>query len=209
VKHRRRRGEGGGSVLERVQSFGVACSPEQANALVAFESLLRDRAIPLGLIAPSDAGRLLERHVLDSVRAAAAIEPADREVADIGSGAGLPGIPVAVVLPRVRVSLVEPRRRAVGFLELALERLGLTNAQVLAERVERLRGEFDVCLARAFGPIDRTWRVAAPILRPSGRLVFFGGRGYRPPPSLPNAIARVLQTPVVESSGPLVIMSRQ
>ncbi len=201
--------EGSAALLDRVRSLGVSCSPGQAQSLLAFESLLRERAVSLGLVARSDAGRLLERHVLDSLRAAPVIRSVERDVADIGSGAGLPGIPVAIVRPDLRVSLVEARRRAAAFLELAVERLSLENVEVVAGRVEQLDREFDVCLARAFGPLDRTWRAVAGILRPSGRLVYFGGRRFRPPRSPEGAVVRVLETAVLESGGPLVIMSRQ
>jgi len=210
VKHGRTGTESHRHLLDLLRSLGARFTPDQAGALLGFESLLRDRAVPLGLIARSDADRLLERHVLDCVRAVPALLTTDREIADVGSGAGLPGIPVAILRPDAHVSLVEPRRRAVAFLELAVERLGLENVEVIAGRAERLERAFDVCLARAFGPLERTWQVVAPLLGPGGRLVYFAGREFRLPEPPPEAVSlRMVVPPLLESGGPLVIMSRQ
>jgi 16S rRNA (guanine527-N7)-methyltransferase len=181
----------------------------QLAMLLDYERLLEERAGPLGLVAEGDVEKLRDRHVLDSLRAAAPLAGV-RDAYDLGSGAGLPGIVVAIARPDVRVGLVDSRRRRVAFLELAVAELRLTNASVLGLRVETLTEPVDACLARAFAPAARAWEVAEPLLRPGGRLVYFAGRsertrdlGARPP------LVNVLSTPVLESAGPLVIMTRQ
>ena len=193
----------------QARSLGVVLDPSQASRLTRFEELLADRAIPLGVVSPSDAPRIRERHILDSLRAAPVVEGADL-AADLGSGAGLPGVVVAIALPRVRMLLVERRPRRAALLELAVEELGVSNATVFAGRVAEMPSPVDVALARAFAPLDEAWAQARGILRPGGWLVYFAG-GETTGPVAPegSAVLEVLRTPVLESAGALVIMTRQ
>jgi len=189
--------------------LGVFLAPPQLSQLRRFEDLLVDRAVPLGAISRSDSARIRERHTLDSLRAVPLVEDVD-QAADLGSGAGLPGVVVAIALPRVRMLLIERRPQRAAFLELAVEDLGLSNAAVVAGRVEDVAGDVDVALARAFAPLDEAWARALGILRPGGRLVYFSGAGSpTPEPPAGSVIQSVLRTPVLESSGALVIMTRQ
>ena len=186
-------------------------------ALAEYESLLGSRAVPLGLVAESDVGRLGERHVRDSLRAAAVLSDSDSLVGDIGSGAGLPGLVLAMARPDIRVVLIEPKQRAVGFLELAIDRLGLSNVEVRADRIEDVDVdlEVDAATARAFGSLERSWAAAVPVLRPGGRLVYFAGEGLEDPEGVAMAVTdpeqpeSVLLERVVAGSSPLVIMTRQ
>jgi 16S rRNA (guanine527-N7)-methyltransferase len=165
--------------------------------------------MPAGFVAAADAGRLRERHILDSLRAVRAVRAGDTRALDLGSGAGLPGVVVALACPSLHVVLVEPRRARVAFLELAVEQLSLSNASVLAMRIQDVHEQVDVCFSRAFAPMPDAWRAAAPRLRAGGRLVYFAGAGAVPP-ELPSdaAAVEVLESPLLESSGPLFIMTR-
>jgi 16S rRNA (guanine527-N7)-methyltransferase len=189
--------------------LGVLLNPPQISQLRRFEELLVDRAAALGAISRSDSARVRERHTLDSLRAVPVVQGADA-AADLGSGAGLPGVVVAIALPRVRILLIERRPKRAAFLELAVEELGLSNAAVFAGRVEDVTGEVDVALARAFAPLEEAWVRARGILRPDGRLVYFAGaETVTPEPPAGSVIRTVLRTPVLESAGALVIMTRQ
>ncbi len=97
---------------------------------------------------------------------------------DIGTGAGLPGIPVAIAEPQRQVYLVEPVAKRAAFLELAVERLGLENVDVLVQRAEDVSKQVDVCFARAVAPPVKAWELTAPLLRPGGRLLYFAGRSW-------------------------------
>jgi 16S rRNA (guanine527-N7)-methyltransferase len=170
--------------------------------------LLEDVAVPRGLIASGDRERLLDRHVLDALRAAPAIRRAET-IADLGSGAGLPGIPLAIARPDARFTLIEPRQPRAAFLELVVERLGLDNVEVAIARVEDLRGaSFDAATARAFAPVDRAWELGRRVLVADGSLVVFAGRGAAVPPELAGASSVVSQRPLLASQGPLIIISR-
>jgi 16S rRNA (guanine527-N7)-methyltransferase len=208
----------GGSLVERIhtdaQSMGLSLAQGSAQTLSEYTDLLATRAIPLGLVARSDEDRIYHRHVLDSLRVASLVSSDDRMAYDLGSGAGLPGVVVAVVAPWCRVVLVEPRRIRVGFLEMVLERLGLPNAEISSVRAERLENHADLVMARAFAPLPRTWKIAGTLLRPGGRLIYFAGE------SLVNAMetaraavrgslpATLTSTRVLATFSPLVIMTR-
>jgi 16S rRNA (guanine527-N7)-methyltransferase len=190
-------------------SIGVALDPSQASRLIRFEELLTDRAIPQGVVSHSDATRIRERHILDSLRAAPFVEGADL-AADLGSGAGLPGLVIAIALPRLRMLLVERRPRRAALIELAVEELRLSNATVFAGPVAEMPRPVDVALARAFAPLDEAWAQARAVLRPGGRLVYFAGAATTIPAAPEGSlILDVMRTPVLESSGALVIMTRQ
>jgi 16S rRNA (guanine527-N7)-methyltransferase len=190
-------------------------SPDQKSKLTEYEALLRDRGVALGLVAESDAGRLGERHVRDSLRAAELLTDEDVTVADIGSGAGLPGIVLAIARPVTRLILIEPKTRAVGFLELAVDSLGLTNVEIRSVRVEEADLQADAATTRAFAALQPSWEAAVRVLRPGGRLIYFAGGGFEDPQATaaqitaPEAPKSVLIERVVAGSSPLVIMTRQ
>jgi 16S rRNA (guanine527-N7)-methyltransferase len=195
--------------VEAAGRLGVDLPDEASSGLGRFEEALRERAIPAGLVAAADAGRLRERHILDSLRAVRAVRAGDTRALDLGSGAGLPGVVVALACPSLHVVLVEPRRARAAFLELAVEQLSLSNASILAMRIQDVDEQADLCFSRAFAPMPDAWRAAAPRLRAGGRLVYFAGAGAVPP-ELPSdaAAVEVLESPLLESSGPLFIMTR-
>ncbi len=175
--------------------------------------MLAGTAVDAGLISEADRDDVVERHVIDSLRAAAVVLPQDRLALDLGSGAGLPGLVVAIALPGLRVVLVESRRRRVAFLELAVQTLGTGNAVVRHARIEDVEDRADLCFTRALAPLRRSWALAAPRLRPGGRLVYFAGAGFSPPDRPdrldPPALIEAVASPLLASSGPLVIMTRQ
>jgi 16S rRNA (guanine527-N7)-methyltransferase len=154
----------------------------------------------------------MERHVLDSLRSVRCLRPSDRELVDVGAGAGLPGIPVAVAEPERHVILVEPHARRAAFLELAVENLGLVNVDIRIARAEATELQADVCFARALAPPGRAWQLTEHLLAPGGRLVYFGGRSWSPATGADLAAtgvqASVCDRPRFAWQGPVVIMAR-
>jgi 16S rRNA (guanine527-N7)-methyltransferase len=196
----------------------LSLPPGAAERLAEYAELLATKAVPLGVVARSDQGRVYERHVLDCLRAATLIGPSDRFGLDLGSGAGLPGVVLAAAAPWLRMVLVEPRQIRVGFLEMAAERLGLANveiAPVRAEAVDVQEGPVDVVTSRAFGVLPKAWAVAGRLLRPGGRLIYFAGKSLVKPDEEARAVARgslpasVRTAVVLASFSPLVIMTRK
>ena len=138
----------------------------------------------LDLLASSDAPtavhdpqRALDVHLADALAGLAVSELREaRRIADIGSGAGLPGLPLALALPDARVLLVESQRRKCAFLDGAVAALGLTNAEVVCARVEELGDrDFDAVTARALAALPVLCEYAAPLLVEGGVLVAWKG----------------------------------
>ncbi|MGH2641098.1 MAG: 16S rRNA (guanine(527)-N(7))-methyltransferase RsmG [Actinomycetota bacterium] len=177
--------------------------------LEAFEALLAEHAIPRGMVASSDRELLWERHVLDSLRAVPHLGTVELPVVDLGSGAGLPGIPVAVAQPDLLLTLAEPRQVRVAFLELVVERLSLPNVRVFPRPAEELAEAAEVCLARGFGNPARTWSAARRLLHQDGSLIYWAGSTFRPDQVPQDARITAIGTPTLESGGPIVIMTRQ
>ncbi len=199
-------------ILQDAEAAGISLSRTAANKLVEYGIVLVARAVPLGLISEGDSSRMYERHVLDSLRAAAVVPDHGATVLDLGSGAGLPGVVLAVLRPANAFSLLEPKSRAAGFLELAADQLELENVTVINRRAEEVDAQADVVTARAFGPVGRSWSAAVPLLRPGGTLVYFAGKRFSADRaralSAPERPARVNSVSVLENAPPLVMMSR-
>jgi 16S rRNA (guanine527-N7)-methyltransferase len=191
------------------RAVGLALTPEQLELLAAYVRLLSRIAIPRGMIAPSDADRLWERHVLDGLRGAPELSSA-ATVADIGSGAGIPGLPLAIALPTARFTLLEPRRGRVSFLELVVDELPLRNVVVAGVRAEDVSDRFQACVARAFSSPISTWEAAEPLLAPGGVLVYWAGERFQRATLDDLRVPSRLSTRAdLARSGPLVIMGPQ
>lgn len=145
---------------------------------VAFTALLAEHGVERGLIGPREVDRLWERHVLNSA-VVAELLPEGSRVVDVGSGAGLPGIPLAIARPDLDLTLLEPMARRVAWLTECVDALGL-DVEVVRGRAEegpvrdRL-SDSDVVTARALAPLDRLTQWCLPLLRPGGRLVALKG----------------------------------
>ena len=134
-----------------------------------YARLLAGPGVERGLIGPHEIPRLWDRHLLNSAVIADLI-PCPATVVDLGSGAGLPGIVLAMLLPDCEVTLLEPMLRRTVFLTECVTSLGLANARVLRGRAEEFAGRLaaDVVTARAVAPLDRLATLALGLLRPGG-----------------------------------------
>ncbi|HEX2049019.1 MAG TPA: 16S rRNA (guanine(527)-N(7))-methyltransferase RsmG [Actinomycetota bacterium] len=163
-------------------------SPELATRLADYAALVRRHSSRLDLVSDRDLDRFEERHVADSLRALRLVDAApDGVAADVGSGAGLPGIPLAIARPERRWRLFEPRRRRAAFLEEAVRALGL-DCEVVVARAEdaatdaRFARAHALVVARALAPPGDALRLVRPLTQAGGIAAVFVGVGAEPPP---------------------------
>ena len=134
-----------------------------------YAELLAGPGVERGLIGPNEVPRLWERHLLNSA-AVARLVPVPCSLVDLGSGAGLPGIVLALLLPDADVTLLEPTLRRTIFLEECVADLGVGNAKIWRARAEQAAGTLaaDVVTARAVAPLDQLAALALGLLKPGG-----------------------------------------
>ncbi len=175
--------------------------PEAERGIEALLDLLRTDPAPP--VAKSTLAAARDVHVADSLSGLEfeQLRGADR-LADLGSGAGLPGLVLALALVRVRCDLIESSSRKCEFLRRAIERTGSGNAEVVCERAERWaagegRGAYDAVTARAVGRLATLAELASPLLRIGGVLVAWkGGRDREEEAELARAAPRLAMEPV-------------
>jgi 16S rRNA (guanine527-N7)-methyltransferase len=143
-----------------------------------YARLLAGPGVTRGLIGPHEIPRLWDRHLLNSA-VVAELVPRPCSLVDLGSGAGLPGIVLAMLLPDVSVTLLEPMQRRVVFLTECVAAVGLVNATVLRGRAEDWAGKLaaDVVTARAVAPLARLVPLALGLVRPGGIVLAVKGAG--------------------------------
>ncbi len=169
-------GEAGGGAGPAPDVVRALFPSDRLPLVERYTELLATEGVVRGLIGPREVPRLWERHVVNCALLGTAL-PRDASVADIGSGAGLPGLVVALARPDVRVTLVEPLLRRTVFLEEVVDALGLDNAVVRRDRADALHGHdtFDVVTARAVAPLDRLLGWCMPLVAPHGSLLAMKG----------------------------------
>ncbi|MET8135976.1 MULTISPECIES: 16S rRNA (guanine(527)-N(7))-methyltransferase RsmG [unclassified Streptomyces] len=160
-------------------------APEQAREVfgdrfadaVRYAELLAEAGVQRGLIGPREVPRLWERHLLNCA-VLSEVVPEGVTVCDVGSGAGLPGIPLALVREDLKITLLEPLLRRTTFLTEVVELLGLDHVTVVRGRAEEVMGKVQpvhVVTARAVAPLDRLAAWGIPLLRPYGEMLALKG----------------------------------
>jgi 16S rRNA (guanine527-N7)-methyltransferase len=165
------------SDLPRVPDYAADAFPAERLALAElFAVRLATDGVIRGLVGPREVPRLWDRHILNCAALSPVIPPGST-VADLGAGAGLPGLVLAIARSDLQVTLVEPLLRRTTFLEEVVTQLGLTNVEVIRGRAESLHGArvFDVVTSRALAPMDRLLAWSIPLVREGGALVAMKG----------------------------------
>ena len=144
----------------------------------SYAQILAGAGVERGLLGPREVDRLWDRHILNSAAIAELLEPGER-IADIGSGAGLPGIPLALARPDLRLTLIEPLLRRSDYLREVVDCLDLEIAVVRGRAEDRsVRqqvGEMDAVVSRAVASLDKLTKWSMPLLRADGRMIAIKG----------------------------------
>ena len=163
-------------VLEDEPAAAATLFGDRIDVARSFTNELARRGEELGLIGPLELPRLWTRHILNSAVLAPLLEAQGR-VADVGSGAGLPGLVLAIARPDVQLTLIEPMERRVDWLTSEAARLGLTNVDVVRARAEDVADEIvvDQVTARAVSALSKLIPLTVPLVRSGGQLILMKG----------------------------------
>ncbi len=164
---------------ERIEAVAGELSDAQARKLSRYGELVLEHAQRMSLVSRHELARL-DVHLIDSAALLKERElPAEpgAVTADLGTGAGLPGVVLAILRPDARVALVDSRRSRIVFLKIVLRELDLGNVEIVHERIEALAGKrsFALCVARALGRLDEVLVPSLRIVAPEGALVLYKG----------------------------------
>ncbi len=164
------------SLQAGAHKMGVALNQQKLEQLERYLDLLVKWNRTYNLTAIRERERMVTHHILDSLSVLPFIQ--GERLVDLGSGAGLPGIPLALLRPEITVVMADSNVKKTRFIQQAVLELGLTNASVVHSRVEQLEPEqpFDTVVSRAFTSLSQFLRYAAPLLGIGGRVVAMKGR---------------------------------
>jgi len=162
-------------LAEGVAELGLALPPRTQPRLLDYLALLHKWNRTYNLTAVREPSRMVGQHLLDCLAVVPHVSA--RTIADVGSGAGLPGVPLALALPQANVTLLESSHKKAAFLQQARIELKLDNIAVACERVETWQpgGQFDMVISRAFSDLAQFVTLAGRHVAPGGRLATMKG----------------------------------
>ena len=168
---------------KRLRACGIPCDGALAEKLCRYHALLMDWNARMDLTAVTDEDEMMDRHYVDSLMALTVpgLIPARGRMIDVGTGAGLPGLPLALACPDLRVTLMDAQQKRLTFLRAVVDELGLANVTLLHSRAEdggrdpALRETFDLAVARAVAPMSVLAEYLLPFVRVGGRALCWKG----------------------------------
>lgn len=171
-----------------LELFRARCAEQSINLddrtiekLTIYRDLLVSWNDRVRLLSRSDRDRIMTRHIFESLVVLRHLGADQSRIADLGSGGGLPGIPIKLAKPLLSVSLIESARMKTLFLKEVVRSMALSSIEVIHDRAESVAltrsGTFDVVTARAVARLDRVWELAEPLLKPQGSLIALKGPG--------------------------------
>ena len=177
-----------GALLRASRWAGFDLTASQIDQLLRFASWLADEAIPAGGLGPDEADRIIDRHVADSLTFGAAWDLPPASLIDVGSGVGLPGIPLAIALPETEVTLLDRSGRRTDLSARAIRVLRLTNAAAVQEEAREHRARYGAATARAALSPGEVAQTVRQLLEPGG-VAMIGLRRGITEPELPETPA--------------------
>lgn len=165
-------------IIDALSPYGCAPTPAQCASIRSYMDLLLRWNQRISLTTITDPVEILKFHIGESVEAIRAAAITKGRLADVGSGAGFPGIPLALFSPQLRVTLIESNAKKAAFLSEVQRAIGLSNVEVCRDRFERVKISstgFDFVTARALGSYGELLVWAAQAVNPSGRTILWLG----------------------------------
>ncbi|MFA7237150.1 MAG: 16S rRNA (guanine(527)-N(7))-methyltransferase RsmG [Phycisphaeraceae bacterium] len=167
--------------LQSCQALGLSLSPAELDQLARYLDLLLETNKQFNLTAIKDPEQAWLRHILDSLSLLSHLPTSTSGGIDVGSGGGLPGIPLAICLPNIHFTLLEATGKKARFLQSVIDDLKLPNVRVIHERAETLgqhqnhRQQYDFAVARAVGPLRVLLELTLPFVKVGGKLLAMKG----------------------------------
>ncbi len=199
-------------IRDGAQAMGLDLDPDSVQKLADYVALLHKWNQAYNLTAVRDPEQMVYRHILDSLSIVPYLQ--GRRILDIGTGAGLPGIPLAVACPQREFILLDSNAKKIRFVTQAIATLGLTNARAVVARVEKLvvPDRFDTLISRALGGIADMLALAGHLCSPGGR--FLAMKGVYPqeelaaiPPDYHVLAVEALSVPGLDGKRHVVVIS--
>ncbi|HEV7489256.1 MAG TPA: 16S rRNA (guanine(527)-N(7))-methyltransferase RsmG [Rhodanobacteraceae bacterium] len=195
-----------------LSTLGLTLDEGAVERLLAYVELMERWNAAYNLTAVRDPGEMVTRHLLDSLAVAPHVSGAT--LADLGSGGGLPGIPLAIVAPEREIVLIDSNGKKARFLREAVRKLGLARVRVAEGRVENVTGTFDCITARAFASLAEMLAAGGQLLAPTGTWLALKGRFPQDELAAVPADFRVenvieLRVPGLDAERHLVVIRRQ
>lgn len=204
------------SLAAGVAALGVDVGPTAQEKLLAYVALLDKWNRTHNLTAIREPARMVTHHLLDALAVLPHLPDTDElRLLDVGSGGGIPGMPLAIARPRWRVTLLDSNRKKAAFLRQAVAELKVENVEVVSARVEDYAPSvrFDVAISRAFADLVAFAKVAVPLVRPGGSIVAMKGTYPREelaalPPTIRVVAVPSVTLPALGVARHLVLMTR-
>jgi 16S rRNA (guanine527-N7)-methyltransferase len=177
--------------FEQEPAFAAELFGQNIDKARLFTARLANDSETYGLLGPRELPRIWSRHVINSGLLAELV-PDGTKVVDVGSGAGLPGIPMAIAQPNAHFTLVEPMERRSSWLEEVIKDLGLGNVAVVRARAEEVtESDFDFATARAVAALDKLLRLLTPLIRFSEHRTIIAMKGSKAPEEIAAAAKKL------------------
>lgn len=192
---------------EIAESAGFALDETQIGLLESYRDWLRTEAIPAGGLGPGEEGRLDARHIADSLLFAWPFSGSPESVADLGSGVGLPGIPLSILWPETRVELIDRSGKRVDLARRACRVLGLNNVETHLGDLTGVGRSFPAIVSRATMPAHRLAPYTRNLLQPGGLAVI--GGSWTSEPDEPDWETMQIPAEMLDRAVWLLIMRRQ
>lgn len=168
---------------QAIEALGVSCDERTPERIARYHAMLADWNTRMNLTGDTDFATSLDRHYTDSIAPLkyARLFPERARLIDVGSGAGFPGLPLAIARPDLQVTLLDSLMKRIHFLAAVVEELGLSNVRLIHSRAEdggrdeKLREQYDIAVARAVAPLPVLCELLLPFVKVGGRMICYKG----------------------------------